>query len=141
MNLKSYAPVFYFLLFAVILYIVHKLIFSFFGADLEIANFHYSLEYLYAFFAAVGVLIVFSLIMVFKTAPDFVGIAFLAATTINLVFSYIIARPILAKTSGNIKIEKINFFVIFILFLLFKIIITAKMLKNSNENGEKPRIN
>lgn len=140
MNLKNYAPVLYFLLFAVVLYIVHKLIFSFSGLDVETATFHYSLEYLYAFFAAMGVLIIFSLIMVFKVAPDFVGMTFLAATTINLVFSYIIARPILARTTGNVKIEKINFFVIFLVFLLLKIIITAKMLKNSSEKDEKTKI-
>ncbi len=137
MNLKNYAPILSFLLFAVILYGVHKLIFSFFGTDLEIANFHYSLEYLYAFFAAMGVMIIFSLIMVFKSAPEFVGMAFLVATNINLVFSYIIVRPILARTTENVKIEKVNFFVIFIVFLLIEIVITAKMLKNSRKKDEK----
>ena len=64
-----------------------------------------------------GLLIIVSLLIVFKKAPDFVGMAFLVATNISLVLSYIIVRPILAKTTENVKLEKVNYFVIFIMFL------------------------
>ena len=141
MNLKNYASVLYFLLFSVTLYIVHKLVFNFFGTEIQPEQFYHPLEYLYAFFAGMGILIIVSLIMVFKNAPDFVGMAFLVATNINLVFSYIIARPILAKTTENVRMEKINFFVIFILFLLIEIVLSAKMLNNSRKNDQNSKIN
>src|SRR5690242_10778608 len=103
MNLKNYASVLYFLLFSATLYIVHKLLFNLYGTEIKPEQFYYSLEFLYAFFAGMGFLIIVSLIMVFKNAPEFVGMAFLVATNINLVFSYIIVRPILAKTTENVK--------------------------------------
>ena len=140
MNFKNYASVLYFLLFSVTLYIVHKLLFNLFGTEVKPEQFYYTLEYLYAFFTGMGLLIIFSLIMVFKNAPEYVGMAFLVATNIKLVFSYIMARPILAKATENIKLEKINFFGIFILFLLIEIVLAAKMLNNSRKNGEDSKI-
>jgi hypothetical protein len=140
MNFKNYVSVLYFLLFSVTLYIIHKLLFNIVGTEIKSEQFYYSLEYLYAFFTGMGVLIIFSLIMVFKNAPDFVGMAFLVATNINLIFSYIVVRPILAKTTEGVKMEKINFFGIFILFLAIEIVLTAKMLNNSRKNGQNSKI-
>jgi hypothetical protein len=140
MNLKTYASVLYFLLFSVTLYIIHKLIFNFYGIELKADQFYYSLEFLYAFFTGMGVLIILALIMVFQNFQEFVGIAFLAVTTINMLFSYIVVRPILAKTTENIKVEKVNFFVIFLLFLVIEMVLTAKMLNNSYKNDENSKI-
>lgn len=140
MNLKNYASIFYFLLFSVTLYIVHKLLFYVLGTTVDSSQFYYNLEFLYAFFAGMGLLIILSLKMVLKSSPDFVGMAFLVATNINLLFSYIMVRPILAKTVGDVKIEKINFFMIFILFLAMEIVMTAKMLVNSRKNSENSKL-
>lgn len=140
MNLKNYASIFYFLLFSVTLYILHRSLFYVLGTDIDPTQFHYNLEFLYAFFAGMGLLIILSLKIVLKSSPDFVGMAFLVATNINLIFSYIVVRPILSKTTGDVKIEKINFFVIFIIFLAMEIVMTAKMLINSRKNGENSKL-
>ena len=141
MNFKNYASVLYFLLFSVTLYIVHKLLFNLAAAEIKPEQFYYPLEYLYAFFAGIGLLIIISLNFVFKNSPEYVGMAFLVATNIKLIFSYILARPILAKTTENVRLEKINFFGIFIMFLVIEIVLAAKMLNISRKNDQNSKIN
>lgn len=140
MNLKNNSSILYFLIFSVILYGGHKLLFHFLGTDVDVSQFTYSLEILYAFFTGMGLLILLMGIFVTKDYPDFVGMAFLVATNVNLLFCYIMARPILAKTGGNVKFEKINFFAIFMLFLLVEMFFTAKMLKNTRKTGGNSKI-
>jgi hypothetical protein len=57
---------------------------------------------------------------------DNTGMIFMIATSVKMGVAFFLVRPILYREDNNI--EKINFFVIFILFLLFETIIAAKFL-------------
>ena len=67
------------------------------------------------------------LVKVSEKSFDNVGMAFLISTSIKMAISYFILRPILNSPIDN-KIEKINFFCIFILFLAIETIITIRLL-------------
>ena len=62
---------------------------------------------------------------------DYVGMTFLLITSLKMGVSFFIVRPVLADTNQNL-VEKINFFVIFILFLAIETIITIRLLNKGN---------
>jgi hypothetical protein len=53
---------------------------------------------------------------------------FMGGTFIQMFFLYLILRPILADKLANMAVEKINFFITFILFLLFETLLTIRLL-------------
>ena len=57
---------------------------------------------------------------------DNIGMVFMIATSIKMVVAFFLVRPILHLQDN--MIEKINFFVVFIIFLLTETIIVAKIL-------------
>jgi hypothetical protein len=62
---------------------------------------------------------------------DNVGMSFIIMTTLKIILSVIIVRPILHNaTSDTIKLEKINFFIIFIFFLAIETILTIRILNS-----------
>lgn len=130
MDLKNYKPVFNLLIISLVLYLLHKTFFYVFKTTINIQSFHYSLETLYLFFIICSTTILFILIKIKQKSLDNVGMAFLMATSIKMVFCYIMLRPILNNTGVNNSIEKTNFFVMFILFLAIETIVTIRILNN-----------
>jgi cellulose synthase/poly-beta-1,6-N-acetylglucosamine synthase-like glycosyltransferase len=64
-----------------------------------------------------------------KTAKknfDSTGMVFMIASSIKMGIAYFLVRPILHVQPN--KIEKINFFAVFVLFLLLETLFTAKIL-------------
>jgi hypothetical protein len=57
------------------------------------------------------------------------GYAFLFFTSAKMAASYFFARPIIRHSAEN-PTEKVNFFVIFILFLAIEAYYTARLLNN-----------
>lgn len=80
---------------------------------------------LYVYFLIASVIILLVLIIVEKRNKDNVGYTFLIITSAKMVLAYFLLRPVLAH---DMKIEKINFFVIFALFLAFETITASRML-------------
>ncbi len=113
-----------------LIYIIHKVSFSIFNVNTQ--KFSYSLEKLYIFFSAFSILILAILFKVKKRNLDIVGNLFLLLTTIKMIVSYIIARPIL-NLSGNDAIEKWNFFILFILFLGLETLFTIYLLNSKRQ--------
>jgi len=125
----QYKPVFYTLLSAVVLYLIHNLVF-FLAGNLKIENPTHSLEVLYSFFTICSIFIIMLLIKVSQKSFDNVGMVFLIATSIKMVVCYFVLQPILNISNENIKIEKMNFFMMFILFLAIETVITIRILNN-----------
>lgn len=126
MLFKENKTILHLFFFALASYIVHKAVFIFF--DIPNQNFHYSIELLYLiFFAFAGVF--FMILLKFKTSHfDNIGMLFMGGTFIQMFFFYLVLRPILTDKLPNMAIEKINFFITFILFLLFETLLTIRLL-------------
>ena len=130
MDLKKYKPIYIIIVVSVLLYILHKIIVSFFDLNDTYCSFYFSLETLYFFFIGCSIIILFILIKIREKNLDNVGMTFLLITSIKMVFCYFMVRPILNVSNDINPIEKVNFFMMFILFLAIETIVTIRILNN-----------
>ncbi len=126
MLLKNYKPFLQLFVFALVVYILHKA--AFFYLEVNPQNFYYSIEFLYLFFFGISALLYLILLIVKKKNFEIVGMAFLFGTFTQMLLGYLILRPILENKSEGIMVEKVNFFITFILFLLFETLLTVRLL-------------
>jgi hypothetical protein len=127
MNLKNQKPLLSLALLAGVAYLLHK--FIFYVLKINVTSFQYSLEVLYLLFFGMSTLIFIVLLKVKEKSFDNVGMSFLLGTSIKMVFCYLILKPILHITIYDNKTEKINFFGMFILFLVIETVLTIRILK------------
>ncbi len=130
MKLEKYKPLFSLLKLAIAFYTIHKLLFLVFKTNLKSDIFYYSIETLYLFFSLYSIFILFILLKVKEKSIDNVGMTFLLITSIKMIVCYIMVYPILRLSNQNSTLEKINFLVLFILFLAFETIVTIRILNN-----------
>ncbi|PWB25273.1 hypothetical protein DCO46_09430 [Flavobacterium sp. HTF] len=126
MFLKNLKLIFHLYLIAFSSYILHKA--AFFVFKINDLNFHYSLEALYLIFLILATILLVIILRFKKDKFDSIGMFFMLGTFIQMFVAYIFLRPILSDTIHNIRFEKINFFITFILFLLFETLLTARLL-------------
>ena len=107
------------------LYLIHKMVFH--GFNINQDHFHYSLETLYLVFFFLSTIIFGILLTVKEKSFDNVGMSFLLATSIKMIFCYLILRPLLQKTIPDNPTERINFFVLFIIFLTIETLFTIRL--------------
>lgn len=132
MNLKKYQPILEVILLSVVVYFVHKLVFFLNADNPKFQNFHLPIEAVYVFFFLCSTLILFVIIKVKTKNIDNVGYTFLLVTFVKMVLSYAVLSPILHSGNVNMKFEKINFFIIFALFLAIETFVTIRLL-NKND--------
>jgi len=125
MNLKKVSSFLTLVGIAFVLYIIHKIIF--YGLDINQKSFHYSLETLYLFFSTLSAIIFKVLLIVKEKSFDNFGMSFLLATSIKMVFCYLILRPILQIHNTENAAEKINFLLMFIVFLTIETLFTIRL--------------
>ncbi len=126
MNLKKYQAILYLFQFALGAYLLHKTLFWF--LKIEKATLYYPLETLYLLFSSMSIIVLFVLIKVKEKSFDNTGMAFLLATSIKMVFCFILLKPLLKVSNQTSALNKTNFFVLFILFLTIETIITMRLL-------------
>jgi len=126
MFLKKFKLIFHLYILAFSTYIIHKAAFVIF--KLNDLNFHYSLEVLYLIFLLLATILLAITLRFKKDKFDSIGMFFMLATFIQMFVAYIVLRPILSDKFHNIRFEKINFFITFILFLLFETLLTVRLL-------------
>lgn len=126
MLLKNYKPILHLFIFALAAYILHKA--AFLVLELNTQNFYYSLEFLYLIFFGLSALLYLILLIVKKKNFEIVGMAFLFGTFTQMLLGYLILRPILENKSEEVMVEKVSFFITFILFLLFETLLTVRLL-------------
>lgn len=131
MNAKKYDPIFRVFLISIVAYSVHKLFFFLNENNPKFQNFYFTIEAIYGFFFFCTVIILLILIKVKSINIDNVGHTFLLLTCIKMAISYVVLLPILHSGNQNIEIEKLNFFLIFALFLATETIITIRILNNN----------
>jgi hypothetical protein len=130
MNLIKNLSFLILLLAAIFGFIIHKITSYFLIPKGFEDSFVYSILLLYGIFGFLSFIIVFLLINVKKTSLDYVGYAFLAATTLKMGIAYALLRPIIQTQLPKTPAEKISFFVIFIYFLAIETILTIRILNN-----------
>jgi hypothetical protein len=130
MNFKKYSPILEVLFLSSVLYLLHKIVFFLHESDPIIQNFNFPIEVVYGFFFVCSLLIIAILIQVNEKNIDNVGFTFLLVTFIKMGLSYAVLAPILSSGNSNVRIEKLNFFIIFALFLTIETIITVRILNN-----------
>jgi len=125
MKVKVFKPAGITLVASVLFFVIHSLVFHF--LKIPTAHFYHSLTTLYGFFATASFAIIIVLILVDLKNRDYVGYAFMLLTCIKMAVSYLILHPILQT---NDKTQKINFFVVFMLFLTMETAVTIRILNN-----------
>ena len=130
--MEKYQAILEVLLASIVLYIGHKLFFVFSKYNEISHSFNYSIETLYLFFTICSLILLFILIKVKEKNIDNVGHTYLLLTFIIMALSYFFLYTILKDTHEYSKIEKINFFIIFALFLATETTISIRLL-NKNQ--------
>ena len=130
MNLKKYQPLMEVTLLSIQVYLAHKLVFFLNENNPNLQGFHFPIEVVYGFFFVCSMLIILILIKVNEKNIDNVGFTFLLVTFIKMALSYVILSPILNSGNPNVRTEKIDFFIIFALFLTIETIVTVRILNN-----------
>ena len=130
MKLKKFQPLLEVLIASFLLFGLHKVFFYFNGNNQNYQNFHFSLETIYIFFLICSLIIVFILILVKEKSIDNVGNTFLLITCLKIGISFVLLNPILNSGTPNIGFEKMNFFIIFALFLIIETVVTIRILNN-----------
>ena len=130
MNFKKFQPILEVLILSSFVYLIHKLVFFLNDDNPKLQGFNFSIETIYEFFFICSVIIVFILIKVKEKNIDNVGYTFLLVTCLKMAVSYAVLSPILHSGNPNVRIEKLNFFLIFALFLTIETIVTARILNN-----------
>ncbi|MDR7208636.1 hypothetical protein J2W48_000557 [Flavobacterium piscis] len=130
MRLKNYKLILHLFFLALSACILHKAIFAFF--EIQDENFYYNIESLYLIFFAFTVVFFIILLKFKKDNFDSIGMIFMMGTLIQMFFSYLVLRPILSDKIHNVAVEKTNFFITFILFLLFETVLTIRLLNEKH---------
>lgn len=126
MFLKNYKTYLFLVVSVLVVYVIHQLVFYFFKINPN--AFYYSLEKLYAIFFSFSFIIISILLKIKERNFDQVGMSFLLLTTIKIGFYYLLLKPILKISHYDITLEKMNFFVMFVLFLAIETIVTIRIL-------------
>jgi uncharacterized membrane protein AbrB (regulator of aidB expression) len=130
MLLKNYKPFFHLFLFTGTACILHKAALFFFEINTE--NFYYAVEFLYLIFFASTLILYLILLIVKKKDFQIVGMVFLFGTFTEMLLGYLILQPILKSNFESTDVEKVSFFITFILFLLFKTLLTVRLLNEKS---------
>lgn len=119
------------LLGAAIMYGLHRLVLSQIESGELIRGFFYSLETVYLFFTVCSMLILGVVLFVRRKNLDATGQAFIAATFVKMVLAYGFLYPALSPENASTGPGKLNFFIVFMLFLMLETIVCTRLLNKS----------
>lgn len=131
MNSRKFYPYPSLICLVFLIYLLHKAIFYVF--NIKDNNFEYSLELLYLFFFILSIIIIKILLIVKKKSFDNVGMSFLLATSVKMIFCYLILRPLLQIPKTENPTERINFLVLFIVFLAIETLFTIRLVNEKQK--------
>lgn len=108
-----------------VVFVIHVFFFHFF--KINTSNFTYSIPELYLWFSFFTLIIMMVLLQVEKKSFDNVGMSFLVITSVKMAVSYVLLRPVLKGGTEEFAVEKINFFFLFVFFLLVETLFTIRL--------------
>lgn len=130
MNLNTYRPIFPFFWIVILCYILHRLVFFVFQTKIPSNNFQISLEQLYLGYSIFSIILFLILTTVKKKSFDNVGMLFLILITFKMVICFIFLNAFYVKSVNHYAIEKMNYFVMFMLFLAIETMFAIRILNN-----------
>lgn len=133
MDWKKYESLYYLFLIALPIALLNFLVLKFFLPETVYTSYYYSVFTLYFLFTLASAIVLLVLIKIKEKNQEQIGYVFLVVTSIKLVLCYLLLLPVLNKVATDSNSEKINFFMIFILFLAIEVFFTSKLLNNTNQ--------
>lgn len=127
MKLQIFKTVILTLSIAVVLFFGNKLILQTESFNQNFKLFSYSLETIYTVLCVFSVIILVTLLIVNSRNKDVVGLTYLLITSIKAGIIIFIFSDIISSSNKN-TVERINFFIVFILFLAIETLITIRLL-------------
>lgn len=124
----TFKKLLYIPILATIMFFCHLFLFKI--IEINTITFTYTLLQLYLFYSSMSLVVVTISILILKKNIDQVGMVFMATTVVKMMICAVAIQPVLAQTTSNIKIEKINFFVLFLIFLAIETLFTIRILNN-----------
>jgi len=131
MKLKNFQPLLEVFIAAILCFGIHNLFFHYNLNNPNYQHFNFSLTTIYGFFLTCSLVIILLLLFVKKRSIDSVGFTFLFATCLKIAISFALLMPILNSNNSNIGYEKINFFIVFTIFLTIETVVAVRILNNN----------
>jgi hypothetical protein len=131
MKLKKFQPLLEVLIAAILCFGIHNLFFYYHQNNPNYQHFQFTLTAIYGFFLTCSIAIILLLLFVKERSIDNVGFTFLFATCLKIGISFALLMPILNSKISNIGYEKINFFIVFALFLSIETSVAIRILNNN----------
>lgn len=124
--MKQYKPILELIGIVAIVFGLHYSVFWFF--QMNQTALRYPLALLYLIFLGLSIVVFTVVLRVKEKSFDNVGMSFLLVTSLKLVLSFLIVRPILKTTTEIASLERTNFFITFSIFLAIETILTIRIL-------------
>ncbi len=131
MKLKKFQPLLQVFIAAILCFGIHNLFFYYNQNNPNYQHFNFSLTTIYTFFLVCSLVIILLLLYVKQKNIDNVGFTFLFATCLKIGISFVLLMPILNSKISNIGYEKINFFIVFAIFLSIETVVAVRILNNN----------
>ncbi len=119
---------------SIVLFGIHKIIFTFFELENVETNFKYPLVSLYSMLTTATLLIYITSILISKKNFDVVGMSFMLITSVKTIVFYVLIRSVVKGISETNHIEKINFMITFFLFLAIETFFVIRLLNQKELN-------
>ena len=113
--------------FTLLLYFLNLVALHSLGYSQALFLYLFSLPQIFISFCILAIIVLFVLHIIEKKNKDIVGMVFLIVSSIQIGVLYFIFRKVISSANLN-TIERINFFVLFFLFLIFETLITIQLL-------------
>ena len=131
MKLKNFQPLLEVFIAAILCFGIHNLFLFYNQNNPNYQHFNFGLTTVYGFFLACSLVIILILLLVKQKNIDNVGFTFLFATCLKIGISFALLMPILNSKITNIEYEKINFFIVFAIFLSIETVVAVRILNNN----------
>lgn len=133
MNIKQFQPILSLVVVSTITLLVHKIIFYLFLPKNLESDFVYTVPQLYGFFFLLSAIILLILIKVSQNSMTNVGLTFILLTTFKMGIGFVFLKPVLNTNAIHTGLEKINFLIVFLLFLTIETVFTIRLINNKQE--------
>lgn len=128
MKINQFQPLITLFATAIALFLFHKFLFYFIAPSNLESSFTHSLFKIYTFFTILSFTILLVLIKISQKSMTNVGMIFIILTTFKMGIAFMFLKPILNSSSEFVSIEKINFLIIFLLFLTTETLLTIQLI-------------
>lgn len=113
---------------SIVLFGIHKIIFTFLEFENIEIKFKYPLVSLYSMLTSTTLLIYIISILISKKNFDVVGMSFMLITSVKTIIFYVLIRSVVKGISEINRIEKINFMITFFFFLAIETVFVIRLL-------------